>query len=121
MIPRYEYFIGALTIFIAMTVFNILNYWQVYHVKPEVIPLGWYSLWTGPIQIIAYFILVLGIAWTYRGAGEAIWMAVFTLALSSSISKILPVYMISGKAPTHGELIGIILIILSVIVGAVWK
>ena len=116
-----EYFVGTITIFVAMTVFNVLNYWQIYHVKLTPIELGKYALWTGPIQIVAYFILVLGIAWVYRGAGESIWLAVATLAFASSISKILPVYLLSHKVPVHGELASIILLIAAVLVGAFWK
>lgn len=113
--------ISALVIFSSMTVFNVLNYWQLYHVKAEPIPLALYAVWTAPIQIAAYFFLVLGIAWAYKSVGQDVWQAVFILALSSSVSKILPVYVISGKIPVKGDLLGLVLLVLAVISGYVWK
>ena len=113
--------ISALVIFASMTMFNILNYWQLYHVKAEPGPLAWYAIWTAPIQIGAYFVLVLGIAWAYKSVGQEVWQVVFILALSSSVSKILPVYALSGKIPVKGDLLGIILLIFAVISGYVWK
>jgi len=118
---KMERLTAALLVFAGMSAFNILDYWQVYNIKPDLMSLVRYAVLSSPLQILAYIGLVLGITWTYRAVGGSIWVAVATVALASAVSKILPIYLLSGKLPVKGEIATIILLILSVLIGAIWK
>lgn len=107
-------------ILMAMSIFTIMNTYSAANVHGMWAALK-FSVMMIPVQIFAVMLLTYGFNQGYKYYGDRIWIISFIVCLAGQIMNVIIPLLMLHQIPHKGEILGLMLVFLGVLVAVLWR